>query len=187
MKVTLTSTLPGGHGECVLAVTLVGELQLPAVLVGDGNCFRRVAAVGLYCDRHGAAAGGIFRADGHGAVLRFVGCGHGIAWGGIAGTSPNQSIDRVLNGFCHCIYLALLGNVLVADDSIKGCFHSGKISVIVETSGLFALISFLVQLDGGQYRTRTRLTVFESCFCMFCSSFLCWRCAVLYRLRACKF
>ena len=26
---------------------------------------------------------------------------------------------------------------------------------VVETSGLFALISFLVQLDGGQYRTRT--------------------------------
>ena len=34
---------------------------------------------------------------------------------------------------------------------------------------------------GGQYRTRTRLTVFESCFCMFCSSFLCrsaLRCAI---------
>ena len=40
---------------------------------------------------------------------------------------------------------------------------------------------------GEQYRTRTRLTDFGSCFCMFCSSFLCWRCAVLCRLRACRF
>ena len=58
---------------------------------------------------------------------------------------------------------------------------------VVETSGLFALISFLVQLDGGQYRTRTRLPGFESCFAMFYGHFLCCRCSVLCCLMLCGF
>ena len=58
---------------------------------------------------------------------------------------------------------------------------------VVETSGLFALISFLVQLDGGQYRTRTRLPGFGSCFAMFCGHFLCQQCSVLCCLMLCGF
>ena len=40
---------------------------------------------------------------------------------------------------------------------------------------------------GGQYRTRTRLTVFESCFAVFCGHFLCCRCSVLCCLMLCGF
>ena len=40
---------------------------------------------------------------------------------------------------------------------------------------------------GGQYRTRTRLTVFGSCFAVFCGHFLCCRCSVLCCLMLCGF
>lgn len=43
------------HGECVFAAALVGELQIIAVLVGDGNGFQHIAAVRLYRNRYGAA------------------------------------------------------------------------------------------------------------------------------------
>ena len=43
------------HGECVFPIALVGELQIIAVLVGDGNGFQHIAAAGFHRDRHGAA------------------------------------------------------------------------------------------------------------------------------------
>ena len=61
--------LARGHGEGVLAVALVLERQLVAVLVGDGQGLEDVAAVGLDGDGHGVALAGALRADGHGAVL----------------------------------------------------------------------------------------------------------------------
>ena len=57
----------------------------------------------------------------------------------------------------------------------------------VETSGLFAAASIWVQLDGRQYRTRTRLPDFGSCFAVFCGHFLCCRCSVLCCLMLCGF
>ena len=47
--------LAAGHGEGVFSVALVGELQIVAVLVGDGNGFQHIAAAGFHRDRHGAA------------------------------------------------------------------------------------------------------------------------------------
>ena len=61
--------LARGHGEGVLAVALVLERQLVAVLVGDGQGLEDVAAVGLDGDGHGVALAGALRADGHAAVL----------------------------------------------------------------------------------------------------------------------
>ena len=61
--------LAGGHGEGVLAVALVLERQLIAVLVGDGQGLEDVAAVGLDGDGHPVALGGVLGANGHGAVL----------------------------------------------------------------------------------------------------------------------
>ena len=36
-----------------------------------------------------------------------------------------QGINGIFDSFCHCIYLALLGNILVADNGIHSGFHSG--------------------------------------------------------------
>lgn len=69
MKVALTSTLPAGMVKVYLAVALVLERQLIAVLVGDSQGLEDVAAVGLDGDGHGVALAGALRADGHGAVL----------------------------------------------------------------------------------------------------------------------
>ena len=67
----------------------------------------------------------------------------------------------------------------------------------VETSGLFALISFLVQLDGGQYRTRTcdPMHVKSHPFVFFCiliiiCTYFRWRNSVfmgIYLLRPSRF
>ena len=43
------------HGECVFPIALVGELEIIAVLVGDGNGFQHIAAVWFHRDCHGAA------------------------------------------------------------------------------------------------------------------------------------
>ena len=40
---------------------------------------------------------------------------------------------------------------------------------------------------GGQYRTRTRLSGFGSCFAVLCGHFLCQRCSALCRLMLCRF
>ncbi len=78
--------LAGGHGEGVLAIALVLERQLIAVLVGDGQGLEDVAAVGLDGDGHGVALAGALRADGHAAVLGLVhgdGVGRGRAAAGV--------------------------------------------------------------------------------------------------------
>ena len=79
------------HGECVFPVALVGELQIVAVLIGDGNGFQHIAAVGFHRDRHGAARRGVLRADRHGAILGLAGDGDritGRATGAAAGRMP---------------------------------------------------------------------------------------------------
>ena len=63
----------------IFAVTLVSQFQLISVLVNHGEFIQFEAVVRLDGNRHGAAAGSIFRADGHSAVLRFAGDSHGIA------------------------------------------------------------------------------------------------------------
>ena len=79
------------HGECVFPVALVGELQIVAVLIGDGNGFQHIAAVGFHRDRHGAARRGVLRTDRHGAILGLAGDGDritGRATGAAAGRLP---------------------------------------------------------------------------------------------------
>ena len=78
--------LAGRHGEGVLDVILLGELNFLAILVQHGKCLKSIALVRRDSDGHGRAFLSILRTDGHGAVLRFAGCGHGIARrGGAAG------------------------------------------------------------------------------------------------------
>lgn len=60
------------HGEGVFAAALVDELQIIAVLVGDGNGFQHIAAVRLYRNRYGAARRGVLRADSHRAVVCLI-------------------------------------------------------------------------------------------------------------------
>ena len=43
----------------------------------------------------------------------------------------NKSINRILYSFRHCIYLRLLGNVLVTDNGIHGSFYTGEILVVI--------------------------------------------------------
>ena len=38
---------------------------------------------------------------------------------------------RIFDSFCHCIYRALLGDVLVAGNSFNGGFHTGEILVVI--------------------------------------------------------
>ena len=76
--------LATGHGEGVLAVALVGELQRIALAVQHGDGADLVAAVRLDGDGHPVALGGVLGADGHIAVLR-AGGGHGVAAAGRAG------------------------------------------------------------------------------------------------------
>lgn len=77
-KGRLDLDLAAGHGEGVFPVALVGELQIIAVLVGDGNGFQHIAAVGFHRDRHGAARRGVLRADRHAAVFGLAGDGDGV-------------------------------------------------------------------------------------------------------------
>ena len=71
--------LAAGHGEGVFPVALVGELQIVAVLVGGRNGFQHIATVRRYRDGHGAALGGVLRANCHRTVLGLSGGGNGIA------------------------------------------------------------------------------------------------------------
>ena len=71
-KGRLDLDLARGHGEGVLAAALVGELQIIAVLVGDGYGFQHIAAVRLYRNRYGAARRGVLRADSHRAVVCLI-------------------------------------------------------------------------------------------------------------------
>ena len=42
-----------------------------------------------------------------------------------------QGINGIFDSFCHCIYLALLGNILVADNGIHSSFYSREVLVVV--------------------------------------------------------
>lgn len=70
--------LTAGHGEGVLAIALVGELQLIALAVQYGDGADLVAAVGLDGDGHPVALGGVLGRNGHIAVLG-AGDGHRVA------------------------------------------------------------------------------------------------------------
>ena len=58
----------GRHGEGVFAVASVGQVERAAVLVGDRQCFERIALIGRDGDGHSAALGGRLWADGNAAV-----------------------------------------------------------------------------------------------------------------------
>ena len=42
-----------------------------------------------------------------------------------------QGSNRIFDSLCHRIYLGLLGNVLVTDNSVDGSFHTGEVLVVV--------------------------------------------------------
>ena len=42
-----------------------------------------------------------------------------------------QGSNGIFNSFRHCIYLALLGNVLITDDSLHSSFYTREILVVI--------------------------------------------------------
>lgn len=106
------------HGECVFPVALVGELQIVAVLIGDGNGFQHIAAVGFHRDRHGAARRGVLRADRHGAILGLAGDGDritGRATGAAAGRLP---LGDHRFGLGALMVAVCVGEILPADRAV---------------------------------------------------------------------
>ncbi len=47
-----------------------------------------------------------------------------------------QGINGIFDSFCHCIYLALLGNILVTDNSLDSSFYTGEILVVILVQGI---------------------------------------------------
>ena len=47
-----------------------------------------------------------------------------------------QGCNRIFDRFRHCIYFALLGNVLTTDNSVDSGFHSGEILVLILVQGI---------------------------------------------------
>ena len=72
------------HGEGVLAVALVGQLELIAAGVLDSEAIQLVALIRGHGDGHPVALGGVLGADGHIAVLG-AGCGYSVAAAGTGG------------------------------------------------------------------------------------------------------
>ena len=70
--------LAAGHDEGILAVALIGQLELIAAGVLDGKLVQLVALIRGHGDGHAVALGSVLGADGHIAVLG-AGCGHCIA------------------------------------------------------------------------------------------------------------
>lgn len=80
--------LAAGHGEGVFPIALVGEFQIVAVLVSNGNGFQHIAAVRRYRDGHGAALGSSLRTNCHGPVFGLVRDGDRITGRAAAGKMP---------------------------------------------------------------------------------------------------
>ena len=47
-----------------------------------------------------------------------------------------QGCNRIFNSLCHCIYFALLGNVLATHNSVDSGFYTGEILVVVLVQGI---------------------------------------------------
>ena len=121
--------LAGGHGEGVLAVALVLERQLIAVLVGDGQGLEDVAAVGLDGAGHGVALGGVLGADGHAAVLGLargrdrVGRVVGAAAAGII-VAPRSGKSNILRNFVGAAHLGAA--VIPAVEGVAAALGRGE-------------------------------------------------------------
>ena len=68
----LNGHLGPGHLEGILAIALVGQLDLVPILVGDGQLVQLIALVGLDGDGHRPAAGGALGGHGHAAVVNVL-------------------------------------------------------------------------------------------------------------------
>ena len=91
--------LARGHGEGVLAAALVGELEVIAVLVGNGNVFQHIATIGCYRDGHSCTDGSAPAVCGH-ITVSGVPDGNGIAGRHGAGTSGIRPVG-VDGGICR--------------------------------------------------------------------------------------
>ena len=132
-KGSIDFDLAGRHGKGIFAVALVGQLQFLTILVGNGEVIQFETIVRLDGDCHGITTLGVAAVCCHCAVPDVLAHLDGVSRVAIVATGafPNQSIDSVLNGFCHGIYLALLGNVLVTDNSLDSGFHAREIHVVI--------------------------------------------------------
>lgn len=107
--------LAAGHGEGVFPVALVGELQIVAVLVGDGNGFQHIAAVGRYRDGHGAPLGSSLRTNCHGPVFGLVRDGDRITGRAAAGKMP---LGDHRFGLGDLMVAVCVGEILPADRAV---------------------------------------------------------------------
>ena len=55
----------------------------------------------------------------------------------------NKSINRILYSFRHCIYLGLLRNVLVTDNSLHGSFYIREVLVVILVQCIYLCNSFI--------------------------------------------
>ena len=125
--------LGGGHGEGVLAV-LLGELDFLAVFVRYSERFQRVALVWRDGNGHGITTLGVAAVGCYLAVPDVLVHLDGIGGSVVVATGGRLLFQRrnsILDSFRHCINFALLGNVLVTDNSIDGSFYSREVLVVV--------------------------------------------------------
>lgn len=109
--------LAARHGERVFAVALVRHSNGVALCILNRYTTDLVALSRSDDDRHGAALGGVFRANGHRTACGLTGRGDFVARraaAGGAGALAGQTGDGIPDGRCHCINGCLLGDVLGA-------------------------------------------------------------------------
>ena len=89
----LNGHLGPGHLEGILAIALVGQLDLVPILVGDGQLVQLIALVGLDGDGHRPAAGGALGGHGHTAVVNVLVHADGVAAGAAATATGGGDIS----------------------------------------------------------------------------------------------
>ena len=133
-KGSINLDLAGGHGKGIFAVALVGQLQLLTILVGNGEVIQFETIVRLDGDCHGITTLGVAAVGCYLAVPDVLVHLDGIGGSVVVATGGrlfDQRCNGIFNGFCHCVNFGLLCDILAAHNSIKCCFHSGKIYIIV--------------------------------------------------------
>ena len=79
-------------------------------------------------------------------VVVFVQCfclGNGCIYFGVICSLVLQGSNGILDCCCHCIYLRLLGNVLVTNNSLHGSFYTREVLVVILVQCIYLGNSFI--------------------------------------------